>query len=464
LVEIVGVDARGVRTGGSGMSDGTVTPIAAAKGPKKAKPYVDAATDDWRAKLVYSEAGKIKKLTHNVIEIISHDDELGGMLEWDEFRQLIVTTQRPPWRTDGDPAWAEEDTIQLVAWFNRRYQLDVGKETVMDAVRVVARRTTTNEVRDYFEALRWDGKRRVNTWPIVYLGAADSEYVRSVGIMWINSGVARTYEPGCQADHVMVMEGAQGLGKSSALGALAGDWYTDTPLDLNSKDAFIGLQGNLIVEFSELEGLSRQDVGRIKNFISSRSDSYRPPFAKSNVKVPRRCIFAGTTNNQAYLRDETGNRRFWGLECRKIDLEALKRDRDQLWAEAREMYLQKTPWWPNSVELARLCEDAQAERTTQDAWLDIIAAYLDKQQKAGAFVTVGDVLGEALDIKKADWTQPDQNRVARCFLQLKWEPTQRRRKDENDRSIRPHGYVPPGTKASQATADRVTDRVTEVGQ
>jgi putative DNA primase/helicase len=167
------------------------------------------------------------------------------------------------------------------------------------------------------------------------LGVANTDYSRAVGSRWLISPVARIFRPGAKADCCLILEGPQGIRKSTALRTLAGEYFTDELADLGSKDAAMQTRGVWMIELSELDSLSHSEVARIKAFMSRTTDRFRPPYGMRLVESPRQCVFAGTVNHSTYLRDETGGRRFWPVTCGQIDIEALGRDRNQLWAEAK---------------------------------------------------------------------------------------------------------------------------------
>jgi putative DNA primase/helicase len=172
-----------------------------------------------------------------------------------------------------------------------------------------------------------------------------------VAARWLISAVARVFQPGAKADCCLILEGGQGIGKSSALRILGDPWFTDEIADLGGKDASFQTQGVWIVEIAELDSMNRSEVSRIKSFMSRNVGRFRPPYGRRIVESPRQCVFAGSVNHNVYLRDETGGRRFWPVECRSIDLAGLKRDRDQPWAEAVFKYQAGSPWWLESAEL-----------------------------------------------------------------------------------------------------------------
>jgi predicted P-loop ATPase len=298
------------------------------------------------------------------------------------------------------------------------------------AVETVARDRAFHPVREYLEGLVWDETPRLDDWLVSYLGAKDSPYVSAISSRWLISAVARVFRPGCQADSALILEGPQGIRKSSALATLAGSWFTDGLSELGSKDSAMETCGVWIIELAELDSLSRAEVSTVKAFISRRHDRFRPPYGKRLVDLPRQCVIAGTVNPEGgYLKDATGGRRFWPLVCGEIDIEGLKRDRDQLWAEAYGRFKRGDPWWLNDRCLVDHAAEEQADRYQGDAWEEPIRNWLAKPIDLGRSlpglnpqpvldVSVGEVLENALKIESCRWTQGDQNRVVRCLTRL----------------------------------------------
>jgi putative DNA primase/helicase len=304
-------------------------------------------------------------------------------------------------------------------WLLRAERLQLADKLVNIAVDDVGQRCRVSVLRDWLEGLKWDGTARIETWLATYIGAADTPYHRAVGKWWLISAVARGVKPGCKADHAIVLEGGQGIGKSSALRTLAGeDWFSDTAADLSTKDAMQDLPGNWIIELGELAALRRtSDIQAVKFFLSKCDDKYRPSYGRRSVRVPRQCVFAGTINDDEYLMDETGNRRFWPVRCGTIDLEGLARDRDQLWAEAVALYRAGERWWPLRGEEA-MCATEQERRTTDptDPWLQPIAEWI--QANAIRETTIWDVLERCLKVGGLSCGKREQMRVGKCLKAL----------------------------------------------
>lgn len=297
------------------------------------------------------------------------NSEFSQMLRFNEFSGVTEFAAKPTWRdvAPGD-RWTDADDTQLMIelqWLD----IDVrAKSVVADAVEVVARKSAYHPVRDYLKGLTWDQTPRLQLWLAEYLNAeGPADYLAAVGKRFMVSAVARVMQPGCQADHVITLEGDQGAGKSRTVQILGGEFTTDSLPDLHSKDAAVQLCGVWLVELAELAALRRtSDVEAAKAFITRRVDRYRPPYGRRTVDIARQCVFIATTNEAQYLRDSTGNRRFWPVRCGKVALEALQRDRDQLWAEAVHLYHAGEQWHltPEEAPLATL-EQTQRQLVTE---------------------------------------------------------------------------------------------------
>jgi hypothetical protein len=226
--------------------------------------------------------------------------------------------------------------------------------------------------------------------------------------------------PGCKADHSLVLEGAQGVGKSTALSILAGnDWFTDAlPGDLNGKDAAIHLRGRLIIEMSELSQFNRTEIETIKSYLTRTTDKYRPPFGRDEIEVPRQCVFAGSTNSDGYLIDTTGNRRFWPVKVGVIKTALLLKDRDQIWAEAYSRFKSGEAWHITDQKIIGIQQEQVAERVVSDPWkVDIVKVLKEHGQSD---ITPGEVLSKMLDLRPADRHKGNAARVSGILRELGW--------------------------------------------
>jgi hypothetical protein len=336
--------------------------------PKAAEPLDEGAEDPdaWASKLVTNANAKgelsIKNCEANIELVLTHAPEWRGVLKHNEVKREIECV--------GGPVPGKNlDVLEVDAaiWFQRSDYGKLGlmaKPTMMrDCLRTAAFANGYDPLRDYLEALTWDGKPRADSFLETYFGAeGDPRYLRAVGAKWLISAVARAMRPGEKVDTVLILEGLQGLGKSSAFRALGMNWFSDTAIDISNKDSWSLASQFWILEFAEVKDVRRADTDTLKAFLSRNEDTYRPPYGRVNIKVPRRCVFVGTTNAAEYLKhDPTGYRRFWPVKCEKVDLIALRRDVPQLWAEAMMRFNKGEHWWLNDDE-AELAKQIVLER------------------------------------------------------------------------------------------------------
>jgi putative DNA primase/helicase len=295
------------------------------------------------------------------------------------------------------------------------------KSDVKDEMDADARRNQFDPLTEYLQALKWDGTERITDWLSTYLGAPDSHYARIVGRKSLIGAVARALSPGCKNDTMPVLEGEQGTGKSTALRYLFGDrFFIDHLPDFHSKDSFQQLQGAWCVEVAELSALSKADIKDVKQFLSRLVDKFRPPFGTLPIQVPRRSVFWGTVNPEegGYLRDPTGARRFWPIETRAIDTDAILRDRDQIWAEAVVAFLAGEAW---HLEEGKDIDDAKAEQAKRrevHPWEPVLDGWLRKEQLERCTVASALTYGVKLD---ADRQEPRHARqIGACLRALGW--------------------------------------------
>jgi hypothetical protein len=390
--------------------------------------HVDFNGSAWRKDLLRSKPpvhmteGRILPVLANAIAAFRHAPEWGGVLAFSEFAFGTVALRPTPWGVVPKGEWTDHEDRLAAEWLQKQGIL-VSVEVAGQAVQTAARDHPFHPVRTYLQGLQWDGVNRVDAWLSSYLGAEDTEYSRAVGSRWLVSAVARILRPGAKADCCLILEGPQGSRKSTALQMLAGEHFTDELADLGSKDAAMQTRGVWIIELAELDNLSHSEVARIKAFMSRTTDRFRPPYGMRLVESPRQCVFAGTVNHSTYLRDETGGRRFWPIACGRIDVDALDRDRDQLWAEAKVVFDAGGVWWLETAELVQMAADQQIQRYEGDPWEEVIGRWLDSQ----ASVSISEVLDKCLEKAHALWTQTDKNRAARCLRALGWERYRERR-------------------------------------
>jgi predicted P-loop ATPase len=313
----------------------------------------------------------------------------------------------------------------------------VSKEVMHQAVDALAHKRRFHPVRDYLDALKWDGIARIGRLFSTYFGAEDTGYAAAVSQMFMISMVARIYQPGCKADHLPVIEGAQGILKSTGCRVLGGDYFSDNlPEISDGKDAQQHLRGKWLIEIAEMHALGKAEASLLKSFITRQTERYRPSYGRKEVIEQRHCIFIGTTNKDTYLRDETGGRRFWPIKAGTIDVEALARDRDQLFAEAVTRYREGVPWWPDKTFETSVIQPEQAERYEADPWEESIIRYLDDQKPSK--ITIGGIAQKALGFPTARILTADTRRIANILKSLEWE-----RAGKDSRGIRWWAKKPP---------------------
>jgi predicted P-loop ATPase len=276
-----------------------------------------------------------KTTLKNIILILENVCE-ENPIRRDEFAVRDFYAVSTPWGGKEGDAIVDQDTVNIKVWLAEKYRLEPPRNMVSEALMFLAGKNTFHPVREYLRGIEWDGTPRISNWMKDYLGAnAPEPYLSEVSRKTLCAMVARIFEPGCKFDSMPILEGVQDLGKSTVIKYLAGEsWFSDTVADIRDKDAMLNLQGIWVIENGELATMKRADIDAFKAFVSKQVDKVRPPYGERWQEYKRQCIFFGTTNNKAYLRDRTGNRRFWPVEVYKADFKGIAKVRDQLLAEA----------------------------------------------------------------------------------------------------------------------------------
>lgn len=371
------------------------------------------AAPSWTSKIVLAPSGEPCPIASNVLIALEHAPEWEGVLAYDEFHQRPTFLNKPPWRNGdwrGPTPFVDVDESRVLVWMQEA-GIHCRIEAVRQALAIATDNNRFHPVRDYLDSLAWDGVPRLGKWLTYYLGVEPiKDYTGPIGSRWMISAVARIYEPGCLAKYCLVLEGPQDLGKSTALEALGSPWFTDDVAELGTKDSQMQVGNAWIVELSELDSVRKAHVSAIKSFISRKTDQFRKPFGRYITQQPRQCVLAGTVNPAGeYLADDTGAVRFWPVFCTSIDIEALRADKDQLWAEAVHRYRAKEPWWLDVSEMIGAAADQQDNRFNADAWEEPIARWL--RTLMAQQVTTMDVLVSALDVPVKDHDRSKQTRV-----------------------------------------------------
>lgn len=386
---------------------------------------------DWKNKLKVTEKGAISQTIENVVTILHHDPKLSGRVALNEMEHNIVALSSLPWSTKAHRQWTDADDAALRYYLERVYGLS-GKDKIFDAVNVVAQDNAFHPVREYLDGCTWDGVQRVETLLIDYLGAEDNAYTRAVTRKALVAAVARIYRPGCKFDYMLTLRGRQGLGKSAFIAKLGGRWFSDSFTTLQGKDAYEQVMGVWIMEVGELAGMRKAEAETIKLYISKQVDRFRPAYGRRTQEFPRQCIFIGTTNEEQFLRDATGNRRFWVVDTPNDPARDMWEDLTpetvrQVWAEAVELYKAGEPLYlPKDLE--KVAREVQETYEEENPRAGIVADYLDRLLPEG---------WDELDIyQRRQWLETDApgtvQRTTVCAMEI-WAEALNGNPDKLDR-------------------------------
>lgn len=389
--------------------------------------------ETWRQHLIMKADGDGLKTNslQNFALLLQYEPRFTGIFAWNEFAKEVYLMRRPPWDIGGDMSrWTprvitDTDVTSAACWLEYCGMApkanDVGKVIVR-----VAQHNSFNPVVDVLKRLKWDGIPRVKggdhhpCWLTYYLGAEPTEINRVFGMKWLIGGVARAFQPGCKMDTMLILEGPQGLKKSTALRILAEaigpGLFTDEMSDPNSKDAGLQLQGAFIAEIAELDSFRKADVRQIKSWLARQTDRFRRPYGKIVETFPRSGIMAGTMNpsGTGYFQDASGARRFWPVRLEGIDLDLLRADALQLWAEAVQLYHAGETWWLDQDQ-EKLAAAVQADRYEEDPWANII----DEWARGKKVVTIPAIMSH-LEIQKKDQNVIVNRRIAAHLHHRGW--------------------------------------------
>lgn len=376
---------------------------------------VDFVQDEtWRCRLPKTNGGHVDGANvQGVAVYIENHRLLRDRLAYNGFTQAV--------ELDGN-----EMADHHVAEFRRVMHADLFKAKkgdVADEMLAAARKNTHDPLTDYLTSLKWDGKARIDTWLTDYAGVDDTEFARVAGRKFLIGAVARALRPGCKMDTMLVLEGDQGVGKSTLFRYLFGDrFFVDYLPDFHSKDSFMQLQGAWCVEVAELAALSKADVADVKQFLSRLVDKFRPPFGKLTISVPRRVVFGGSVNPEdgvGYLRDPTGARRFWPVAVRQVNLDGILRDRNQLWAEAVDAFQQNELWYLTMDEDIANARDEQDARREVDSWEAVLRDHV--LHNSCNSLTIEQVLADVIKVPLERHDARLRRRVGAVLRSMGWE-------------------------------------------
>ena len=338
----------------------------------------------WMTKLkVNPNTGNPVSTPYNMKLIIENDPVIANKFYFDEFADRVYITGSLPWDASmqsGKRVWGDGDDAALRNYLSDAYGIS-GKEKIADSLTEIIQKRKFHPLKEYLSSLIWDGVPRVDTLLTDYLGALDTAYTRAAIRKCLVAAVARVFRPGVKFDNMIILAGRQGLGKSTFWNRLGLDWYSDSLSTFEGKEASELLQGYWIIEVGELAGLNKAEMNTIKGFLSKQEDIYRAPFARRTMPHPRNCILVGTTNDAEFLRDKTGNRRFWPIDLGKqVPIKSVWRDLaeevPQIWAEAVEYFKKAEPLYIDQ-RLEQMAVEAQEEHRESDPREGVILNFLD---------------------------------------------------------------------------------------
>jgi len=377
----------------------------------------------WRGRLQVGSKGE-KKTLYNLMTYLRNLPSLGTAIRLNEM------TGNTEWR--GIPI-CDTDYVDIQIIIEQA-GFQPNKNDIPTAVARLGIDNGYHPVRDYLNSLKWDGVTRLDRFLPILFGTPDTEYEQMIGPKWMIGAVARIYEPGCKMDNMLVLEGPQNLGKSTALRVLFGaDNFTEMVNELRDHKRFVEqIQGKWVVEFAELSSIRRADVDLVKAIITMQTDKVRPSYGRHTVETPRQCVLAASVNPKSdtgYLSDPTGNRRYWPVTCTRIDMEKLTRKRDQLWAEAVERYRDKERWWLNEHDSV-LAGAEQVERVSIDPWQDHVGETIVRGMSYTSVQILTNIIKIPLD-RQDGFTK---TRIATVMSGLGWvQKTPKMRQDDGSR-------------------------------
>lgn len=378
-------------------------------------------TPIWQSQLQYNSRKQPYSNVANVAKIFRFDPDFEDLFWFDQWEGV-------PCMCDVDPGPITDlKLIKIQEVLQLKGLERVSIQTVDDAILLVSQDHPFHPLKERIEVVKWDGNRRLCTWLHDYMGVEQNEYSDTVGTCFLISVIARIWKPGCKVDYMPVFEGPQGEEKSKAVRALAMGYYSDNLPDLTDDPIRVAqhLRGKLIIEVSDLSSFNRAETTNLKAFITRQEEIFIPKYGRKEVSEPRHGVLCGTTNKAVWMKDETGGRRFWPLQCGKIDIPGLEEAVPKLYAEARQLYGTGTgkdpdvPWWPDrEFELAHITP-AQEDRYEHDIWAEKIAqAY--QYPAPGFHTTVTIIAKDILDIPVGQVSRADQNRIIAALEQLGW--------------------------------------------
>ncbi len=393
------------------------------------RPVTPTSTPSWRDAIIWEQLTngnqRLKKCVSNAATFLAGDPDWAGHIRSDTFGGFTSYVPGPIDAPAG--RWTDQHTLETWRWLESKRALFVSLDVTHAAVKLAAAQDPFHPLQDWLNSLVWDGIERIDTWLEDLAGVPRTPYGMAVARKFLLSAVARALCPGAKADHALLLEGPQGIGKSTLLETLFTPWFTDEISVLGSKDASMQLRGVWCVEIGELDSMHRSEISAVKAFISRTVDRYRPSYGREIVEVPRTAVFTGSTNATNYLKDDTGARRFWPVACSAIDIPGAKAIREQLWAEALTTFRAGETWWLDLDEQVEAAKCEQELRFDEDPWTDSVNDAVLAWNPMVPMTSSAVLLKIGVEVPKQ--TRADQMRAASILRRLGFQK-KRERKDE----------------------------------
>lgn len=420
----------GGMAGAAGAGDGGQSPPPPPP-PPPGEIFPDPEDDDDELEL-FEHRGRPVDCRENVLYCLRHDKALRELAKLNTFTELHERTRDSPWgRPPGE--WDEEDDLMLGEYLARTRNLLVkASSTLRNGVLMAAREHKFNPIRDLIKSVEWDQTPRLDHWLTDVFEVQERPYTQLIGRCFIMGMVMRALRPGCKFDYMLILKGEQGLSKSGAFRVLAEPWFTDNAIKVGDKDSTMAMQLVWLAESAELESLNKAETTLVKQFLSAQEDMYRPPYGAQIKKRPRHTVMGGTTNADTFLKDASGDRRFWPLEVEAVNLEILRGMRLQLFAEALHRLRAKEQYWPTRQQEKELVFPEQERFKKEERWEDYIDAYVNAQLNDSRdtamdlprchrdFFTSVEIYDKALNIKadRIDGAGQMDNRISNAMKSL----------------------------------------------
>lgn len=360
-----------------------------------------------------------------LVKIIKSNSELIDLFRYNSFTKEIEFMRDPPFEKEGTNL-SDKDIIKLKYYLSYvNNEIDPNTNLIEEALVIVASEKTYHPVKKYLNGLKWDGVERLETWLVDLLGVDNNQYVRDISRKILCAAVKRIYEPGCKFDYMLIVEGDQGIGKSTFFNILGGEWYLDTQLNTSEskKEIVDVMQTAWIIEIADLAGFRKHEIENLRSFISRNIDKVRLSYARRSEYFPRQNIFIGTHNpsgNNEYLKDDTGNRRFWPVVATKIDIEKAKELRDQLWAEAVVKYKDEILYL-NNQESIGILKELHREREPYDFFDRKIEEFINGKNIVNSEEIIRSVFGRNIEAINPRELIAIKTKVGICLKNNGWK-------------------------------------------